>query len=422
MALYETSTHRANWIFDTKSLRTFFIFVFRYNVSTSSRTLKNRSHSTEQMRSSVNQRVHNKLSKTLIKSPPPIGGKGVGTPIRVMTPGTQVERKFSAKLNMNTPPAQQNQSTPGSKKRSRDEARAKPKRLNPCLRLDEELYMIRKHLLMIPALCKVNNLSDRVCLTASMFFKRFYLSCSIMEEDPKIMLPTAVFLACKVEEEDGGGKSNGMAWKIADSIEDGTINRKVLLDNEMRLLLGLKCDLVVHHPSKHVFNFVRMIGKKLREKKVVGFHPKQEKNLFESCNRLVTNLYATDAVLLYEPPELAIAVLRICARETQHSKEINRVVDEYIKQYVNTNTKDIEAFADKILEFCKIQNEEKNVKMIKRIRKLLKRCRNNLSQPSPEERERQKLLEDEEDEMKERAQKRQKRMNDESMLLGGGDI
>ena len=124
------------------------------------------------------------------------------------------------------------------------------------------------------------------------------------------MLPTAVFLACKVEEEDGGGKSNGMAWKIADSIEDGTINRKVLLDNEMRLLLGLKCDLVVHHPSKHVFNFVRMIGKKLRERKVAGFQPKQEKNLFDSCSRLITNLYATDAPLLYEPPELAIAVLR----------------------------------------------------------------------------------------------------------------
>ena len=147
------------------------------------------------------------------------------------------------------------------------------------------------------------------------------------------MLPTAVFLACKVEEEDGGGKSNGMAWKIADSIEDGTINRKVLLDNEMRLLLGLKCDLVVHHPSKHVFNFVRMIGKKLRERKVAGFQPKQEKNLFDSCSRLITNLYATDAPLLYEPPELAIAVLRICARETQHSKEINNVVFVIISEW-----------------------------------------------------------------------------------------
>ena len=119
-----------------------------------------------------------------------------------------------------------------------------------------------------------------------------------------------------VEEEDGGGKSNGMAWKIADSIEDGTINRKVLLDNEMRLLLGLKCDLVVHHPSKHVFNFVRMIGQKLRERKVIEFNSKQEKNLFDSCAQMIRKLYVTDAPLLYEPPELAIAVLRICSRES----------------------------------------------------------------------------------------------------------
>jgi len=371
----------------------------------------------------VNQRVQMKLSKTLLKSPPPIGGRsGVGTPIRVMTPGTQVERKLSAKLNMNTPPglpqSHQSSTTPGSKKRSRDEK--KPKRPNPCLRVDEELYMIRKHLLMMPELCRVNNLSDKVCLTASAFFKRFYLSHSIMEEDPKIMLPTAVFLACKVEEEDGGGKSNGMAWKISDSVEDQTISRKTLLDNEMRLLLGIKCDLAIHHPSNQVFNFVRMIGSTLREKKKINFTGKHEKSLYDSCAELIRNLYVTDAPLLYEPPELAIAVLHICARKTEYRKEIGDVIDEYIKQHVEkANTKDIKGFADRILEFCKEENEEENKNKIKRIRRLLKRCRNNLRQPSPEEREKQKLIEDEEEEMKERAQKRQKSMNEESELLGG---
>ena len=53
---------------------------------------------------------------------------------------------------------------------------------------------------LISSLAKKSNLRQRVAATAIVYFKRFYLRNTYKEHDPRLIAPSALYLAAKTEE------------------------------------------------------------------------------------------------------------------------------------------------------------------------------------------------------------------------------
>ena len=91
----------------------------------------------------------------------------------------------------------------------------------------------------------------KVASTACTFFRRFYLSNSVMVHDPRSMLAASAFLASKVED----------CTISAECLEAGTgeMNAPVpvrdILDAEVRLVRGIDFELLVFSPYKTVLSY-----------------------------------------------------------------------------------------------------------------------------------------------------------------------
>ncbi len=66
------------------------------------------------------------------------------------------------------------------------------------LRLDEEQRLCKHYQAKMQAVCKGFGFPPKVAAAAVLLFKRFYLSSSAMDHDPKNIMLTCIYLACKV--------------------------------------------------------------------------------------------------------------------------------------------------------------------------------------------------------------------------------
>lgn len=407
---------------------------------------------TEYLREKANRRAHVRWNATMKRSEMASpSAKRQKTPV---TPATLAGRNLSQKLSLDTPPAAprpkttmttstsrestnenvvigtppmfpMNAPTTGGSARKKRGREKNSKRLaNPCLSVEEEIVLLRHYYRLIHPICKVNDLSHKVFGTAAMYYKRFYVSHTVMDDDPLYMLATSIFLACKVEEEDGGGGSLGMAHKIADSCDDGgdTLDPRVMLKMEMRMMLGLRCDLVVHHPYRCLSQLIRIVFERLRTSKTKATDNNvddAERAFRTKAMEVVRDLYATDAPLLYTPSEFAVAA---CHVASEAFPSLATAVVDALRGYVSRALRD-ESAVENLTRITKdvktmYDKAQENVtgKILKRLKRRLGRCRNPLYDPTSEE-YRQRELEIEEEH---RAQKGLQRMrqSEESALLG----
>jgi Cyclin, N-terminal domain len=65
------------------------------------------------------------------------------------------------------------------------------------LRLDEETKLLRYYQAKVQDVCRGFRFPGKVAATALMMFKRFYLAFSALDHDPKNIMLTAIYLACK---------------------------------------------------------------------------------------------------------------------------------------------------------------------------------------------------------------------------------
>ena len=72
------------------------------------------------------------------------------------------------------------------------EARLKP------IRLEEESRLCKYYQSKMQQVCKALTFPDKVAAAALLFFKRFYLTFSSLDHDPKNIMLTCIYLACKV--------------------------------------------------------------------------------------------------------------------------------------------------------------------------------------------------------------------------------
>ena len=64
--------------------------------------------------------------------------------------------------------------------------------------MEDEARLRRFYEGKIQQVCKGIGFPSKVAAAAVLFFKRFYLSCSALDRDPKDIMLTCIYLACKV--------------------------------------------------------------------------------------------------------------------------------------------------------------------------------------------------------------------------------
>eukprot|EP00904_Undaria_pinnatifida_P004260 jgi/Undpi1/13835/HiC_scaffold_9.g03486.m1 len=141
--------------------------------------------------------------------------------------------------------------------------------------------------------------SDKVQASAVAYFQRFYLSNSVLEHDPKILILTSIFLASKTEEQ----ITNVSLLAKATDRDDLQI-----LGKELILLQGLSFHLAVFHPYRALPALVE--GARLRAKAAgIPPHPERILALHDKTRSALDDILVTDLPLLHPPSRLALAAL-----------------------------------------------------------------------------------------------------------------
>ncbi|KAG6609569.1 cyclin-H1-1 isoform X2 [Phytophthora cinnamomi] len=152
--------------------------------------------------------------------------------------------------------------------------------------------------------------SDKVKCCAMLLFKRFYLSNSVMEFHPKYLVPTAIYVAGKVEEQ----------YMSVDTVADQLhVDHKFIIGHEMILLEGVRFQLIMYHPFRALLGFLddfRAFAKQVLNKDLPA---SVLQKLHANSTAMLNDLLLTDLPLLHYPSNLALAALWHVADEVAAS-------------------------------------------------------------------------------------------------------
>ncbi|SCU97586.1 LADA_0H07052g1_1 [Lachancea dasiensis] len=160
----------------------------------------------------------------------------------------------------------------------------------------EELLLVNYFARMILSFAGKMNLPTEVAATAVSFFRKFFLSNSVMEFPPKEVFHTTLFFACKSENYFMGVES--FAKKAKTSAD-------AVLKHEFKLLESLNFTLMNHHPYKALHGFFLDIQNVLSGKvdmKYMG-------QVYTNCKKSISDALLTDAIYFYTPPQITLAIL-----------------------------------------------------------------------------------------------------------------
>uniref|UniRef100_A0A3P9CAL4 Cyclin-H n=1 Tax=Maylandia zebra TaxID=106582 RepID=A0A3P9CAL4_9CICH len=143
--------------------------------------------------------------------------------------------------------------------------------------------------------------------TALMYFRRFYLSNSVMEYHPRIIMLTCTYLACKVDE-----FNVSCTQFVGNLVQETPAGQERVLEQileyELLLIQQLNFHLVVHNPYRPMEGL--LIDLKTR-------YPTLEspESLRKTADDFLTQAAMTDAGLLFSPSQIALtAILNSASR------------------------------------------------------------------------------------------------------------
>ncbi|GIZ41732.1 hypothetical protein CKM354_000502800 [Cercospora kikuchii] len=138
------------------------------------------------------------------------------------------------------------------------------------------------------------SLRQQALATAQVYMKRFYLRVEIRKTNPYLIMATAVYLACKMEE-----CPQHIRLMLGEAArqwpELGVSESSKIGECEFALISTLSSRLICHHPYRPLNEFAQIFGLST-----------EESNLAHS---IVNDIYLTDLVFLYPPHVLAITAL-----------------------------------------------------------------------------------------------------------------
>ncbi|KAI5362648.1 putative cyclin [Septoria linicola] len=138
------------------------------------------------------------------------------------------------------------------------------------------------------------SLRQQALATAQVYMKRFYLHVEMRKTNPYLIMATAVYLACKMEE-----CPQHIRLMLGEAArqwpELGVSESSKIGECEFALISTLSSRLICHHPYRPLNEFAQIFGLST-----------EESNLAHS---IVNDMFLTDLVLLHPPHVLAITAL-----------------------------------------------------------------------------------------------------------------
>ena len=160
---------------------------------------------------------------------------------------------------------------------------------------DEELKLVGFYAKKVQMIAQHLNLPTEVVATSIIFFKRFFLENSVTEFDPKDLVHTTIFLACK---------SENYFISVDSFANKAKSKRDEILKYEFKLLESLKFTLFNHHPYKPLHGFYLDIQNVLHGKVDLNYMGK----IYDKCKKKITDALLTDVVYHFTPPQITLAV------------------------------------------------------------------------------------------------------------------
>ncbi|KAG2636013.1 hypothetical protein PVAP13_2NG416900 [Panicum virgatum] len=194
----------------------------------------------------------------------------------------------------------------------------------------EEFRLVKIHMSFhIWRLAQQVKVRQRVIATAVTYFRRVYTRKSMSEYDPRLVAPTCLYLASKVEE--STVQARLLVFYIKKMCGTGSDDKyrfeiKDILEMEMKLLEALDYYLVVFHPYRPLLQLLQDAG---------------ITDLTQFAWGLVNDTYKMDLILIYPPYMIALACIYIASalkdKDTTSWFEELRV-DMNIVKYLNGNS------------------------------------------------------------------------------------
>lgn len=161
---------------------------------------------------------------------------------------------------------------------------------------EEELKLINLYARKVQKIAQSLNLPTEVVATSISFFRRFYLENSVLKFEPKAIVLTTIFLACK---------SDNFFIGIDSFCEKTRGSKEQILKYEFPLLESLKFSLLSHHPYRPLHGFFLDIQAVLHGKVDLSYMG----HIYDRCKKRITEALLTDAVYLYSPPQITLSAL-----------------------------------------------------------------------------------------------------------------
>lgn len=163
---------------------------------------------------------------------------------------------------------------------------------------EEELKLINLYAKKVQMIAQRLNLPTEIVATSITFFRRFYLENSVHKFEPKAIVLTTIFLACK---------SDNYFIGIDSFCEKTRGSKEQILKYEFPLLESLKFSLLNHHPYRPLHGFFLDIQAVLHGKVDLNYMG----HIYDRCKKRITEALLTDAVYFYSPPQITLSVLMI---------------------------------------------------------------------------------------------------------------
>ncbi|XP_012089040.1 cyclin-H1-1 [Jatropha curcas] len=242
------------------------------------------------------------------------------------------------------------------------------------LSVEEEQFMRVYYEYKLREVCNAFYFPHKIQATALIYFKRFYLQWSVMEHDPKNIMLTCIYSACKIEE------NHVSAEELGKGISQ---DHHMILNYEMIILQSLEFDLIVYAPYRSVEGFINDMEEFCH---ATDDQIQMLKELQSSAVAEVDKIMFTDAPLLFPPGQLALAALR-SANEMHQVLDFERYLGDILARQNSIHTmSDLFESLDAINSWVK-KYKFPTEKDMKHINRKLKSCWGHSSHDESKKRE-----------------------------------
>ncbi|GBB87830.1 hypothetical protein RclHR1_14310007 [Rhizophagus clarus] len=249
-------------------------------------------------------------------------------------------------------------------------------RLNPAeieyLKMEDELALCNYYQTQIPLVVskfpeeiQKNKFTDKVKASAITYVKRFYLRNTMMDYHPRDIIITCLFLAAKTE---------FSFVPIEDFIKflPTKATKEVFFDLELIVARSLRYEFTIHHPYLSAYGLFLDMQTVLKDAKTIQV-------IYEKSKEFIHKSLFTDTMFLYQPSQIALATVRIAA------KELNFNLNSYFSIKFNSEPKEkLDSLYKKLDEIENIikEYEPTPLNKAKEIDARLHKCKNPEKNPN----------------------------------------